>query len=52
MAAPQRQPVTMAGGVATMKELTPEAYAKLDALGIVCGPASRACSPRASSRRR
>ncbi|HEX6774666.1 MAG TPA: aminotransferase class III-fold pyridoxal phosphate-dependent enzyme, partial [Methylomirabilota bacterium] len=26
-------PVTMAGGVATMKELTPEAYAKLDALG-------------------
>jgi glutamate-1-semialdehyde 2,1-aminomutase len=26
-------PVTMAGGVATMQELTPEAYAKLDALG-------------------
>ena len=26
-------PVTMAGGVATMKELTPEAYARLDALG-------------------
>ena len=26
-------PVTMAGGVATMQELTPEAYAKLEALG-------------------
>ena len=26
-------PVTMAGGVATMQELTPEAYAKLDTLG-------------------
>src|SRR5215472_10824575 len=26
-------PVTMAGGVATMEELTPEAYAKLEALG-------------------
>jgi glutamate-1-semialdehyde 2,1-aminomutase len=26
-------PVTMAGGVATMQELTPEGYAKLDALG-------------------
>jgi len=26
-------PVTMAGGVATMQELTPESYAKLDALG-------------------
>ena len=26
-------PVTMAGGVATMQELTPEAYARLDALG-------------------
>ena len=26
-------PVTMAGGVATMKELTPESYARLDALG-------------------
>ena len=26
-------PVTMAGGVATMRELTPESYAKLDALG-------------------
>ena len=26
-------PVTMAGGLATMQELTPEAYARLDALG-------------------
>ncbi len=26
-------PLTMAGGVATMEQLTPEAYAKLDALG-------------------
>src|SRR5262245_52483959 len=26
-------PLTMAGGVATMEELTPEAYARLDALG-------------------
>jgi glutamate-1-semialdehyde 2,1-aminomutase len=26
-------PVTMAGGVATMQELTPDAYARLDALG-------------------
>src|SRR6266511_5209453 len=26
-------PLTMAGGVATMQELTPEAYARLDALG-------------------
>ena len=26
-------PITMAGGVATMRELTPESYAKLDALG-------------------
>jgi len=26
-------PITMAGGVATMRELTPEGYAKLDALG-------------------
>jgi glutamate-1-semialdehyde 2,1-aminomutase len=26
-------PVTMAGGVATLKELTPESYARLDALG-------------------